>query len=362
MTKYQFLILHLLLFTKALFAAEVLSTSQTEFVFPQHSVVLNIASATDIEAISPVIDAFEKKHPQIQVNYFELSSQELYTKIKNGELSNVDVVMSSAMDLQIKLANDGFAEKLDITDLVGIPGWSHWGEEVFGFTFEPVAMAVNTAAFSKHPPPSNHEEFANALRVTPDKYMRKVGTYDIRLSGTGYLFASQDSVASGISGRIYEGLARSQAKLYCCTSNMLDDLARGDIIVAYNVLGSYALSRARVDKRIKVILPDDYSLVMSRVVFVPKFSRHFNEAQDFVRFLLSREGQEIIANQSGLIAIREDVSGESTSRYLSENNQLRFSPIKVKPSILVFQDKMKRDKLVREWTGLFSVSDTLSDE
>lgn len=345
------------LITHSVFASEVIPKDQTEFAFPQNSVVINIVSATDTEAISPVITAFEKKHPQIQVNYKEFESTELYNAINSGRLTDADVVMSSAMDLQTKLANDGFAAQLNLPEVEDLPAWSNWRNEVFGFTFEPVAFAINKEAFSNKSIPSNHEEFANALRTNPTDYFRKVGTYDIRLSGTGYLFASQDSVVSGISGRVLEGMARSEAKLYCCTSVMLDALSRGEIVIAYNVLGSYALAKARSDDRIDVILPDDYTLVMSRVAFVTNRSKKQNESRAFIQFLLSQEGQQIIAERSNLIALRSDVKGKSSVSAITENNQLRFSPIKVSPSILVFQDKMKREKLIREWTDLFSKSD-----
>lgn len=337
-------------------------SDQIEIPLTANSAVINIVSATDTDAISPVIEAFEKLYPSIKVNYTEYESTDLYSAVNSGTLVEADVVMSSAMDLQTKLVNDGLAVQLNIPESEDLPAWSNWRGEVFGFTFEPVAFAINKAAFQGKEPPSDHEEFANALRTDPEEYFRKIGTYDIRLSGTGYLFASQDRVVSGISGRVLEGMARSEAKLYCCTSVMLDELSRGEIIIAYNVLGSYALARARVDSRIDVIWPNDYTLVMSRVAFVPKTSKRQNEARAFIQFLLSREGQRIIAERSSLIALRSDVSGESTVGAISENQQLRFSPIKVAPSILVFQDKMKRDKLIREWTDLFSKSDEFGSE
>lgn len=354
---YRLFALLLSCLTMDVLANQTAIEDQADIAFTPKSILINIASATDTEAISPVIDAFEKLHPQIQVNYTEYESTNLYHAINSGNLSDADVVLSSAMDLQTKLANDGFAVQLNIPEAEGLPIWSNWRNEVFGFTFEPVAFAINKAAFQDKEPPLDHEGFANALRTDPDGYYRKVGTYDIRLSGTGYLFASQDSVVSGISGRVLEGMARSEAKLYCCTSAMLDDLSRGEIVIAYNVLGSYALARARTDDRIGVIWPNDYTLVMSRVAFVPKTSKYQNEARTFIQFILSREGQQIIAERSSLIALRGDVIGESTVGAISENHQLRFSPIKVAPSILVFQDKMKREKLIREWTDLFSKSD-----
>lgn len=314
---------------------------------------LDIYSATDTRAIQPVIDAFERLHPGIDIQYNEYESTTLYHAMTQGTLKDSDVILSSAMDLQIKLVNDGYARPLNIPEADDLPAWSHWRNEAFGFTFEPVVFAYNKAAFADEPVPSSHEMLVNALRNDPERYYRRVGSYDVRLSGTGYFFATQDTIVSSISGRMLESLARAAAQTYCCTSNMLDDLANGKLILAYNLLGSYALARAKNDDRIGVIMPEDYTLVMSRIALVPKWTDSFEAAQAFVRFLVSHQGQQIIANSSNLIALRSEVTGTSSITSISENKQLRFHPIKIGLPIMTFQDQMKRERFIREWTQLF---------
>ncbi|WP_432696046.1 ABC transporter substrate-binding protein [Marinobacterium sp. YM272] len=315
---------------------------------------LDIYSATDTRAIAPVIEAFERLHPSIDIHYNEYESTTLYQAVTTGELRDSDVILSSAMDLQIKLVNDGYAQPLSVPEAESLPTWAHWRNEAYGFTFEPVVFAYNKAAFSADDPvPSSHENLVNALRNEPERYYRRVGSYDVRLSGTGYFFATQDTVVSSVSGRMLESLARANSRTYCCTSSMLDDLASGKLILAYNLLGSYALARSRTDDRIGVIMPEDYTLVMSRIALVPKWTDSFEAAQAFVRFLVSPHGQQIIANSSNLIALRGEASGTSSIKAISENKQLRFHPIKIGLPIMAFQDQMKRERFIREWTQLF---------
>lgn len=57
------------------------------------------------------------------------------------------------------------------------------------------------------------------------------------------------------------------ARLYCCSSLMLNDVARGELAVAYNVLGSYALSRPDAENY-AIILPEDFTTVMMRTVLI----------------------------------------------------------------------------------------------
>ena len=327
-----------------------------QFAVEQKGAVLDIYSATDTAAIQPVIDAFERRYPTIDIRYNEYESTTLFNALTNDALPDADVVISSAMDLQIRLVNDGYARTLDIPEIQQLPPWSHWRHEAFGFTFEPVVFAYNKAAFADTWVPNSHDVLVNALRNDAERYYGRVGSYDIRLSGTGYFVATQDTVVSSISGRMLESLARAASRTYCCTSDMLDDLGTGKLILAYNLLGSYALARAREDSRIGVIMPEDYTLVISRVALVPKQTDAFEAAQTFVRFLLSREGQQIIGQSSNLIALRADISGPSSIAAISENKQLRFHPIKTGLPIMTFQDRMKRERFIREWTQLFTPS------
>ncbi|MBV1788677.1 ABC transporter substrate-binding protein [Marinobacterium sp. D7] len=314
---------------------------------------LDIYSATDTRAIKPIIEAFARRHPYIDVRYNEYESTTLYNGLTSGKITGADVVLSSAMDLQVKLVNDGHARTLNIPESIDLPEWSHWRNEAFGFTFEPVVIAYNKASFKDTPVPSSHESLVDALRNDPERYYEKVGSYDIRLSGAGYFFATHDTVVSSISGRILESLARASSHTYCCTSDMLDDLVEGKLALAYNVLGSYALARARKDDRIGVIMPEDYTLVMSRIALVPKQTDNFAAAQAFIRFLLSKEGQQIIASKSNLIALRPEVTGPSSIAAISEKRQLRFHPIKIGLPVMTFQDEMKRERFIREWSQLF---------
>ena len=63
----------------------------------------------------------------------------------------------------------------------------------------------------------------------------RVGTYDIARSGIGYLFAFFDAQQSSAFGRLLEGLGRAQARLYCCTGELLDDIASGKLLIGYNL-------------------------------------------------------------------------------------------------------------------------------
>lgn len=71
--------------------------------------------------------------------------------------------------------------------------WANWRNEVLGFTFERIVIACNRDLVPTVEVPRTHLELADLLRRKPETYTSRVGTYDIRLSGIGYLLAFYDA-------------------------------------------------------------------------------------------------------------------------------------------------------------------------
>ena len=93
-------------------------------------------------------------------------------------------------------------------------------------------------------------QILDLLRPADSRYAGRVATYDIKDSGVGYLFAFADSQAATTFGGLIEAFGRSGAVATCCSAEIIDAVASGRFLAAYNVLGSYALARAAVDPRI----------------------------------------------------------------------------------------------------------------
>jgi iron(III) transport system substrate-binding protein len=118
------------------------------------------------------------------------------------------------------------------------------------------------------------------------------------------------------------------------TGTMLERISSGENLIGYNVLGSYALVRAKTDPSLGVVLPKDYTLVMSRVLFINKSAKHPNAAKLWTDYLLSQRGQTVIANASKLYAIRADVTGETTSTELIKLvGEKNIKPLPVSPAV-----------------------------
>ncbi|WP_259779451.1 ABC transporter substrate-binding protein [Aestuariispira ectoiniformans] len=308
--------------------------------------VLHIFSATDTAAIQPVIDGFEKAHPDLTVDYVEFNTSELHTAILEDTSAPVDVVISSAMDLQVDLVNRGLAQRFTPA-MDAPPDWAQWRNELYGFTFEPVAVVYNRAAFQGRRLPRTRSQLAGAIRDDPAFYNGRIGTYDIAQSGVGFLFAAQDARRGYQFPRLVESLGRAHAKTYCCSYKIFDAVADGSLVFGYNVMGSYALERTQRDKRLGIYLLEDYALVMTRTAFIPKRSENKDDAKAFINYLLSSRGQRKIAEGSALIAIRQEQRTAPGIVALTSGKPLL--PIRLGPGLLGYLDKMKKEQFLKDW-------------
>ena len=130
---------------------------------------------------------------------------------------------------------------------------------------------------------------------------------------------------------------------------MVQRIASGKVYLGYNLIGSYALTRARHDPAIGVVMPKDYTLVMSRIALLSKTAQHPNAGKLWLDYLLSRRGQSVLSSRSELFSIRSDVAGEFTAATLRQTLGGSLKAIGVGPALLLFQDRAKQMEFMRHW-------------
>jgi len=299
---------------------------------PSEGSPLRILSSTDTSFFAPIIEDFIAANPSASVDYLVTGTVEL-NRLFRAAPDRFDIVISSAMDLQLKLANDGFAEPVEN---VVHPEWAQWNDSLFAFTSEPAAIVLNRAAFAGLAFPRSRQDLIQLMRDYPDLFQGRVGTYDVRQSGLGYLFATQDARATETYWRLTEVMGRVGARLYCCSGQMIDDLQSGDLIVAYNVLGSYAQARAVTSDDLMVILPSEFPTTMMRTILASAAAPDPQQADRFVRHLLQLQS---IADPQVFplppLAGSQDFQTQRT--------------INLDPALMTYLDRMKRDAFLREW-------------
>lgn len=317
---------------------------------PLKAETLLIHSATDTPAMQPLIEAFEARMPEVDIDYIEFQSLDLYRTMlaKSGE-PGPDLVISSAMDLQVDLVNRGLARRIQLSPQIDPPSWSVWRSELFGFTFEPAVIVYNTQAVAKEELPRSHRDLATFVRENEDRFRGRIGTYDIAQSGVGYLYATQDSLQGPQVLRLFEVLGRANLQTFCCTSDMVEATVRGDLDFVFNAIGSYAAAQVSTKPHLGLHFFDDYNLAMTRTAFVPKDARQAELGARFIEFLLSREGQRIIMEQTPLLPLIREANPTSL---VSREIQARlgtFLPIRLTPGLLTYLDELKRKDFLSAW-------------
>lgn len=151
--------------------------------------------------------------PGVALRYVQASSQEVHRAI-DGENAAFDLVISTAMDLQMKLANDGFAQALPADLVDALPGWARWRDRLVSIAQEPVVLLIAELALPDgQAPPRSRRDLIALLRDHPATFDGRIGTYDPRISGAGYLFLTQDARMSDSIWRLAEVMGAERAAL-----------------------------------------------------------------------------------------------------------------------------------------------------
>lgn len=318
---------------------------------------LVIHGATDLNAIRPLILDFQETMPDVTVEFTDYVTNDLFREAeescREGRVHG-DLWLSSSVDQLVKLANDGCARPHRSFVTTQVPDWANWREEVYGFTFEPAVIVYDGSRVPPEDVPHTHEELSDLLRRKPDLYRGRIGTYDVQASGIGYLLAFNDArQAPTVYGRLLESFSRAEVVTRCCNNEVLGEIASGRIRIAYNILGSYAYAAYLQNPNLKIVVPRDYALVLSRGVMIPQKSARPDLAARFLDYLLSGRGQRVARDKAFFFSEKGPLpDGVEGPPALMESGIGR--PIRIGPALLAAQDKAQRERFIAGWTSLFT--------
>ena len=317
------------------------------------SAALSVYSSLDDDLAAPLIAAFQARHPTITVRYENLLTTELHDRIMTETEAGgptADFAFSSAMDLQVKLANDGYARPAVTPDTDAWPAWANWRDTVYALTFEPAVFAYHKPSFAGTSPPATRTDLLRWIADHPRQAQGRIGTYDITRSGVGYLFMARDQALYPGIWAVVRAMGRADVQQFATSGELLERIADGRLALGYNLLGSYAAEWARKHPDVGLILPRDFTVVVSRVGLVPTAARAPEQGTDFLAFLMSPEGQSLLSETLRLSAVSLEVAGQtSPAGGMQELAGLRLKPVPVSPGLLAYLDQATRAKLLARW-------------
>lgn len=313
---------------------------------------LTVYSSLDMPIARPMIAGFQKANPEIAVRYEELLTSDIYDRIvaeTDAGKRTADFAFSSAMDLQIKLANDGYAQQSDLAMSARWPRWANWRNTAYALTFEPAVFVYHRPSFRDAPPPATRGQFVDYLKAQGDKAFGRIATYDIERSGVGFMFLSRDQEQFPDIWSVVRAMGGAGVKLYSTSSAILERIADGRFVLGYNILGSYAADWAAHNPDVGIVLPKDYTIVMSRIGLVPKAANAPDLGRKYLYYFMSGEGQSIMARELQIAAVNPDVSGDNTANSMQASMGAQLRPVPVTPGLMVYLDQVKRTRLIKRW-------------
>lgn len=309
---------------------------------------LVLYSSLDSPLARPLIEAFQRRAPDVAVRYEDLLTSEIAARVTaetDAGRPTADIVFSSAMDLTVKLANDGYASEVAPGGAAVWPKWAAWRNMVFALTFEPAVIVYHRPAFPDGPP-DTRAALMDWLATAP---RGAIGTYDIARSAVGYLFLMRDQEHFADLWPLVRAMGRAGVQTFPTSQEVIDGVNSGALHLGYNVLGSYAADQAAKLPNLGLALPRDYVVVVSRVALVPKAAANPDLGQAFLEFLLSREGQTVLAERLRLPAVSLEVSGKDSASAMQQALGARLRPVPVSPGLLAYLDAASRARVMAAW-------------
>ncbi|OBT00142.1 hypothetical protein A9261_07045 [Vibrio tasmaniensis] len=316
---------------------------------------LVIYGAAYLSEMKPLLDDFQRRNPEITVRYQAMSSNVLDAHIRDQKPDQPDITISSVMDLQLRLVNDGYALPYQI-NVAGygsqsgiVPHWSQWRNELFGFSYEPAVIVFNESFLEGKEVPLSRVELLSFIRLHSDELMGKIGLFDIRDVGIGYLLWSFERAQTSNYGQFLELFNLHQARTFDSSASMLQALTDGDIAIAYNIMGSYANSWESKHKDVVIVAANDYTPVVIRTAFINKTTPRLEQAQAFIDYLFSYSGQKLMAKETNMPPVRTDIKSAKSAAVLREQFANQLKPLPLDVSLLIFSDQSKKSLVVTEW-------------
>jgi ABC-type Fe3+ transport system substrate-binding protein len=142
---------------------------------------------------------------------------------------------------------------------------------------------------------------------------------------------------------LIESFGRIAVRTYCCSQDMVDAVARGEILLAYNVQMSYGHAAQRAGQPIGVVLPTDYQAVQTRSVMLARNGQNREDAIAFVDSLVAPGGQQLAR------ALLQPLEGATATGAMLSNRML--AEVAVGPALLALRDDARRARFIKEWTS-----------
>jgi ABC-type Fe3+ transport system substrate-binding protein len=156
--------------------AKLISTSHSE-----HGLI--IYGNAPAPYFSPVIKAFEKRYPWVNVQDYDLSDAQVFSKYESEHAqgaTSADLLIASGIGPWLEAEKLGDIQRVTPTGLDRFPSFTNQGHGLFVMSPEPILTAYSEKKLTSGQVPTTYAALARAVRSNSAKY--KLATYTINNS------------------------------------------------------------------------------------------------------------------------------------------------------------------------------------
>ena len=244
---------------------------------------LTIFSAAERHVCEPLLRAFARQHPTVEIDFVFGISSELHRRYL-GEVESgrptASLLWSSAMDLQMALVIDGHARPHNVRPNISLA--PAWRDTVAATTYEPLFN------LSRHvPAPRTLGEVATLIKRDAQRFHRRIVVPDIESNGLGFFALLYSRLHDPAFDEFLDAVQACAPRTAKSMPALVSALEEGAELVLH-VLAGYAM-------RAKAAIPElrlaASPVTISRLALIPRGAPNPDAAAAFLRYMLSSEGQ-----------------------------------------------------------------------
>jgi len=235
----------------------------------------------------------------IKVDYFQATTGKVMARIE-AEAANpvVDVLISASWDTATDFAERGWLLSYDSPNAATVPD--------FLKTDTAVAQGVSALAIAWNPA-SGAPKPAEWADLAKPEYKDLVTLPDPAQSGATFELVAALSGTQGWG--LFDELAANGAIVAGANAEALNPVLQGAKAAVFGAVDYISFNGKAKGESIEVIFPESGTVIAPRPVMILNWSKNQDDARKFVDYILSDEGQAMVA-ATNLMPARSDIAAD----------------------------------------------------
>ncbi|MEN6566745.1 MAG: ABC transporter substrate-binding protein [Veillonellales bacterium] len=265
---------------------------------PKGTVMIYTSIYPDIiESVKP---AMAKAFPDLEIQWFQGGTEKVMTKV-SGEIEankvQADLLMVADPSYYITLKNQGLLLKYDAPNRKDVKINKDADGYWTGVRISNMVIAYNTSKVNPADAPKSWQDLLDP------KWNGRIAMPSPLLSGTAYVTAG--ALSDKFGWDYFTALKNNGLKVEEGNAAIQNKLITGEYL-AVVILEENILKMAAKGEPVKVVYPEDGTVVIPSPIAIMKDSKNPEAAQAVLNWWLSKEGQEAVV-KGWMHSVRDDV-------------------------------------------------------